>query len=99
MKNLKASGAKIQSYNVEKTTEKFKGNNVDVVHLTVEFEDRTYKFRVCADVREPDLDETTKRLKSELKNSIENHEKFEVKNKERNYLFINGIQYTGKQLL
>ena len=99
MKNLKTGGNKIESYEVQKTTEKLKEIAFDVVHLTVVSEGRTYKYRVCADDREPDLDVTKNRLEEELKNSIENFEKFEVKNKEREYLFINKKQYTGRQLI
>lgn len=100
MKNLKTSGKKIQSYKVEKTTEKFQENDVDVVHLTVDSEGRIYKFRVCADDREPDLEKTVRRLEAELKDSVENYKKFEVtKYKEREYLFINATQYTGRQLM
>ena len=99
MKNLKTRGSEINSYNVVKTTEKFQGENIEVVHLTVEA-DRIYKYRVCSDGREPDLNKTKKRLEDELKASVDNFEKFEVKKyEERNYLHINGIQYTGKQLI
>ncbi len=100
MKNLKTSGNKIQNHNVEKTTENFQGNDIYVIHLTIKSENISYKFRICVDDREPDLDKTKKRLESELKESLENYKKFEVtKYKERNYLFINGTQYTGKQLM
>lgn len=100
MKNLKTSGSKIESYKVDKITEKRNEVDVDVVHLTVVSEGRTYMYRVCSDERAPDLDATKKRLEEELENSKENYEKFEVKKyKEREYLFINGTQYTGRQLV
>lgn len=99
MKNLKTRGSQIKSSKVEMTTEIFNGNNIDVVHLTVET-DRVYKFRVCSDERHPDLEKTKIKLDKELKDNIGNFNNFEVSNyAERNYLFINGSQYTGKQLV
>lgn len=98
MKNLKTTGNLIKSFEVKKTTEKFQGNDVDVIHLTVKT-DETYKFRVCKDVRHPSLDITKTNLEKKLNDSIKDYNKFSVtKYAERNYIFIDDTQYTGIQL-
>lgn len=99
MKNLKTSGNKLESFKVEKVSEKFNGRNVEVIHLTVVSEGQTYKYQICSDECHPDLDVTHNKVVGELNESKDNFEKFEViRDKKRSYLSINGGHYTGTQL-
>lgn len=95
MKTLETNGKNIRSFKVEQVLEE----NVPVVHLTIE-SDSTYKYRFCKDVRYPDLATIEANITAAMNESIKNFSNLSVKKfEERNYLYFNGEQYTGKQLM
>lgn len=93
MKNLKTIGNKIKEYKVEQIS--LGGVKAVLVKLKCETD---YEYILGKDVNHPDLNVIESSVNNTIKDCIENFKNLEVKKyKERNYLIINGVRYTGRQ--
>ncbi|OWV09653.1 hypothetical protein [Fibrobacter sp. UWB5] len=78
--------------------------NLDVIHLTIDTEDGSLKYRICCDDREPNLLSIQNQLNAGLSQVLNGNVDIELREYiERDYLFIkypNGVtkQYTARKI-
>lgn len=93
MKNLKTNGSGIKEHKVEQISQ----GSSKAVLVKIKCE-KDYEFIVRKDENHPDVDVIENSINNAIQDCIDNFKNLEVKKyKERNYLFINGVPYTGQQ--